>query len=399
MIIYLALLIPFITALVLYFWFSRKTLWWEFAIPISASFLFIVIMKLMIETSQLQCKEYWGSFINRVEYYEAWDEEVSCRHSYDCFCTTDEDGNEDCQTCYMHSYDVDYHSPYWHLITTTGETIGISKSEYERLRKLFSNEFFEELNRDYHSDDGDKYYSAWPKDSAKAVPVTTIHYYENRVKAADQSVFHYREVDTADIRFYGLKEYPVIYDEYKQEAVLGDYTEDGKIANKKFQYINGLLGSKKEVRVFVLIFRNQPVDAALYQESYWSGANMNEFVICIGIDNARNVKWCYPISWTPAEKLKADVKQFVISQDTLNLSLLADYLQPQVDKQFIRRDFKEFDYLTVDPPMWAIILAFILTLGLNLGLSYWIIGNEYEEWEEDDSRRERFNRIRNIFSR
>ena len=382
MIIYFAILIPIITAIVLFLLFKHKTVWWEFAIPLASSFLFIVLMKLIIETSQVQCKEYWGSFISRVEYYEEWDEEVSCRHSYDCNCTTDDEGNESCSTCYEHAYDVDYHSPSWQLVTTIGETISISESEYNRLMKLFGNQKFQELNRDYHSNDGDEYFCTWMRDSIKAVPVTTTHYYENRVKVADQSVFHFKKVDTSDIKRFGLKEYPIVSG-YTQNALLGDFSSDGQLANKKLQYINGLLGHKKEVRVFVLVFPNQPIDAGLYQEWHWSGANMNELVICIGTDKDRNVKWCYPISWTPAEKLKSDVKQFVISQNKLDLCKLADYIQPQINKQFIRKDFKEFDYLTVEPPTWAIVLTYILTIIINVGLSAWIIQNEFQETNED----------------
>lgn len=371
-------MIPIITAIVLFVWFKHKTVWWEFGIPFLCSLGFICIMKMGIESSQVRCKEYWGSFISRIEYFEDWDEEVPCRHSYDCNCVEDEEGHEDCETCYEHSYDVDYHPPHWQLITTTNETIGISESEYNRLAKIFANQKFTELHRDYHSDDGDKYSCSWMGDSIRAFPVTTTHYYENRIKAADQSVFHFQEVDTSDIRRFRLKDYPPILG-YTQDALMGDYSADAQVAGKKLKYINGLLGSKKQVRVFVLVFQNQPIDAALYQEWYWSGANMNELVVCIGTDYSRNVKWCYPISWTPAEKLKSDVKQFVNSQKVLNLSALADYMQVQVNKQFVRKDFKEFDYLTVEPPTWGIVLTYILTVIINGGLSAWIISNEVKE--------------------
>lgn len=379
MIIYFAIFIPIITAIVLLVFFKHKSVWWEFAIPLACSFLFIVLMKLGVESSQVRCKEYYGSFISSIEYLEDWDEEVHCRHSYDCNCTTDDEGHESCSTCYRHAYDVDYHSPHWQLINTLGETISIPESEYNRLKKIFGNEKFTELNRDYHSNDGDKYSCKWMGDSLRAIPVTTDHYYENRIKVADQSVFHFEKVDTSDIKRFGLKEYPPIFEDYKQNVLMGDYTADGQLANKKLQYINGLLGHKKQVRVFVLVFPNQPIDAGFYQEWHWSGANMNEFVICIGTDKDRNVKWVHPISWTPAEKLKSDVKQFVISQNKLDLCKLADYMQGQVNKQFVRKDFKEFDYLTVEPPTWAIVLTYILTILINVGLSAWIISNEFEE--------------------
>jgi hypothetical protein len=163
-------------------------------------------------------------------------------------------------------------------------------------------------------------------------------------------------------------------------AVIGDSAADAKRSDRNFQYINALLGSKKEVRIFILIFVNQPVMAASYQEWYWSGGNMNEFIVCIGIDGQRNVKWCKPLSWTRNEMLKSRVKDFVQSQQKLDLKALGDYMTYWVDREFVRRDFKEFNYLTVEPPGWAVILTYFLTLAVNLGLSLWIIRNEAQNY-------------------
>jgi len=370
MIIYGALLIPFIVAFILYKYFSHQTVWWELFIPLAVTLIFTFSMKALIEVVQVSSKEYWGSFVNRIEYYEAWNEYIHQICTRSC--------GKNCTTTYNCSY-VAYHSPYWQIITTTNETVGISQNEYSRLKTLFGNESFVELNRHYHTNDGDEYISLWKNDSATAIPVTTVHNYENRVKAADQSVFHFTEVNESDKKRFSLKEYPQIKDYYKMQSVIGDSSEEGLLADKKFQYINGLLGHKKEVKIFVLIFQNQPIDAAFYQESYWSGANMNEFVICVGTDKERNVKWCKPISWTRSELLKNEVKNFVQSQTKLNLDSLAEFTKKKVDSEFVRRSFKEFDYLTVDPPMWSVILTYILTLAINIGLSVWIIRNEFEE--------------------
>jgi hypothetical protein len=332
-------------------------------------------MKAIVETVQVSSKEYWGSLISRVEYYEDWNEWITETCSRECCCDSD---GENCSTEPYDCSHSEYHPAVWKIITTTGEVVLISQGEYNRIKGIFGNEKFVDLNRDYYTDDGDEYRSDWKGDSVTAIPVTTLHTYENRVKAADQSVFHYGEVTKAEKEKYSLKEYPEIVGAYKMQSVIGDNSEDAVIADKKISYINGLLGHKKEVRIFVLIFKNQPIEAALYQEWYWSGANMNEFVICIGIDNERNVKWCKPISWTRSEMLKVNVKDFVQSQTKLDLQVVSGYLQEQVDKQFVRRSFKEFDYLTVEPPTWAVIFAYVLTLAINLGLSVYIIGNEHD---------------------
>ncbi|MDD5440193.1 MAG: hypothetical protein PHS37_08410, partial [Candidatus Omnitrophica bacterium] len=85
-----------------------------------------------------------------------------------------------------------------------------------------------------------------PKDSVTAISVTTLHHYENRVKAADQSVFHFKSVSNDDILHYQLKSYPDITNYYEMNGVIGDSSQDAQIANKKIKYINALLGAKKE---------------------------------------------------------------------------------------------------------------------------------------------------------
>jgi hypothetical protein len=376
MIIYGALLIPIITIFVLYKFFSHKTVWWEFGIPLLASFILCISSKAIIEVAQVTSKEYWGSFVERIEYYEEWNEWVTQTCTRSCCC----DGKG--ENCGTETYDCSYcryHPPIWQIITTTGETVDINQYQYSRIKKILGSESFAELNRSYYTIDGDEYYCTWQRDSVRAIPVTTLHHYENRVKVADQSVFHFEKVSDDDIKKYTLKDYPEIKNNYEMDAVIGDSSIDGAMGNKAFQYYNGLLGNKKQVKFFALIFENQPIEAGLYQEWYWSGGNMNEFVICIGIDKQRNVKWCKPISWTPSELLKTKVKDFVQQQKKLNLAEVANYVGKQSEKTFVRKDFKEFDYLTVDPPTWAVILTYLLTIATNVGLSVWIINNEYEE--------------------
>lgn len=374
MLIYLALLIPFVIAFCLYRFYQRSVTWWEYFVPLGVSIILVVSSKAITEHVQVTSKEYWGAFVERIEYYEQWDEWITQTCTRQCCC--DSKG----ENCSLETYDCSYrlyHPAEYQIITTIGESISIGRQQYEQLKSKLKNEVFTDLHRDYYTIDGDMYSCTWDRDSAKAVPVTSLHHYENRVKAADQSVFHFEKVSKEQRERYGIKEYPPITENYKQRAVIGDSSANAAGSDARMQYINGLLGPIKEVRLFVLIYQDQPREAGIYQQWYWSGANMNEFVVCIGIDKSRRVKWCYPFSWTRAEILKTRVKDFVQSQDSLDLNKLADFLQPEIQRSFIRRDFKEFNYLTVEPPVWAIILTFILTLVANIGTTWWIINNEY----------------------
>jgi len=375
MIIYFALLIPVIVALVLYFFYAHKTVWWEFAIPFLASIILVLLLKLAVDTSTVRSEEYWGSMVDRVEYYEKWDEWIDEICYRQCCC--DSKG----QNCSQEPYDCSYkktHKPYWTLINTLGEELSISQREYGRIKRKLGNEKFVNMNRDYYHIDGDMYFSSWGRDSSTAVPVTTLHWYENKIKATDASVFKFLDVDTGDVRRYSLKEYPPILDNYKMESVLGDTGMDARIAEKKMQYINGTLGHSNEMRAFLLVFKNQPMDAAFKQEAYWQGVNMNEFVVCVGIDDDRNVKWCKVLSWTYNRRLKSETQDMVMKQKRLNLRAIADELNVSL-REFQRRDFREFDYLTVEPSLWAIIGCYLLVIAINVGISAWVISNEHSE--------------------
>tara|TARA_R110000868_G_scaffold76573_2_gene220071 strand:- start:12378 stop:13529 length:1152 start_codon:yes stop_codon:yes gene_type:complete len=373
MLIWGAVFIPLLTAVMLLYFFRHETLWWELFIPLLVSLILIGSSKAIIEHVQVTSTEYWGSFVDVVEYYEDWNEYIhqTCTRTVSCGkdCTTTE--TYDC------SY-VQYHSAYWVIRTTTNETVNITQSQYNVLMRKFGNQMFVNLNRNYHTDDGDKYYSVWPKDSILATSVTTKHTYENRVKASDLTLFNLGKVTEEDIIQYDLKSYPKITENYKMVAVLGD-NDIAQFADKKFQYLNGKLGHEKEVKIFVLIFENQPREAGLLQEWLWVGANMNEFVVCVGVDKDRNVTWCHPFSWTRNELLKIETREFVQSQKKLNLTQLASFTGENVKEGFVRRDFEEFNYLTVEPPLWAVGVTYLLTLLVNIGISFWVVSNEFTE--------------------
>lgn len=374
MIIYLALLVPVLAALVLLVFFRHRMAWFEYSIPFVVSVILVVASKAITEGVQTCDKEFWGSNVRLAEYYEDWNEYIhrTCTESYPC--GTDSKGNtEYCTRTYDCSY-VDYHSAYWEIATTSKEVLSISSEEYDRLAQQFGNQEFVELNRNYHTDDGDKYVTAWQDERETARPVVTEHSYENRVQASDD-VFNFPPVSKEDIAFYGLHDYPEVRN-YSCRTILGF---DDALAEKELRFINGDLGPHKQVRVWVVIFNSKPRDAGLLQEAYWKGGNKNEFVVTIGIDSlSRKVQWCYPFSWTEVQRLKIDVRNFVESQNELDLLALADFLETNLTQSFVRKQFADFNYLTVDPPLSAVLLTFVLTILVNLGVSWWAIKNELE---------------------
>jgi len=378
MLIYLALLFPIVTAVLLLAFYRKYLVWWEISIPFVASLVVVIITKWASETSQVRDTEYWGSLVTQAEYYEDWNERVSCRH--DRYCTrtvTDSQGQTRTESYVCgkeHSYDVDYHPAEWLMLTDCKERFSIEQSYYYKLVEQFGNENFVELNRDYHSDDGDKYISVWNGEESSARPVVTLHTYENRVQAS-KSVFNYEAVSDSDKAFYTLFDYPNPKG-YSCNSILGaDYPD----AEKKLRYLNGYLGPKKQLRIWVLVFKNQPRNAGLAQEAYWKGGNKNEFVVCIGITDSNRVAWSHVFSWSEVFDLKADAKNFVESQAKLDLSTIAIWLERNLQNRFVRKQFAEFSYLTVEPSGFAIASGFVIVLLSCVGTGIFVVKNGIEK--------------------
>jgi hypothetical protein len=147
--------------------------------------------------------------------------------------------------------------------------------------------------------------------------------YENRVKCS-KSVFNFAEVDSEDVKAYKLFKYPHNV-EFNYNPILGFY--DPK-ASLKLQKYNAQIGSWKQVHMLILVFKDQPVKAAIMQEGYWKGGNKNEFILCMGIRDT-SISWAKVISWTEVDELKIRVEKEVQGMP-LNMTKIVDYMAGQV---------------------------------------------------------------------
>lgn len=379
MIVWGAFAIPIITSVVLLLGFKHKTVVWEYLVLFAVSIMCVVAFKFASEKVTTTDTEYWGGWIAQAEYFERWDEEVPCKHTKYCTRTVTRSGSDGrthteteqypCGT--LHRYDVDTHPPKWVLTDSNEESQSISSAQFEGLASSWSNRTFVDMRRDYHAIDGDKYLTVWDERDETLVEVTTKHHYENRVQSA-ASIFNFSEVDP---KVWGLYDYPGI-GAWDQCAILGNGGSNTNEADKLLRFWNAKLGHVKQVKMFILVFPSgTTLETGLAQENYWRGGNKNEFILAVGIDSTNKVAWAHVISWTEEDKLKIDVRERALSQETLDLVDLVGYMAGEVHKRFERKPFAEFSYLTVEPPTWAVVLSYVLTLLIDAGLGAWIVLN------------------------
>lgn len=330
----------------------------------------IFLSKIAAEASLTRDKEFLNYHVTQVEYYEPWNEEVPCRHPVYCTRTvthTNSDGTtytttESYECGREHLYDVDYHSERYSALLNNRSSLSISKDFYLSYKKLWNNNTFKDLHRNYHSIDGDMYFTTYDQDTLHVLSYTRESSYENRVQVAS-SIYNFQSIDSATKANYKLYDYPDGGKQYRY--ILGD---NNKEANLIMQYYNGKYGIVKKFHGMILVFKDVDQTAAFKQESYWKGGNFNEFILCVGIDSKTNdIMWGKVISWTPNERLKVDVESDVVLMKKYNIGKISRYLGGKLSTSFERRHLEEFSYITIEPSgkavMWTFIITFLVTGG------------------------------------
>lgn len=370
--LYWALLIPVATAAVLFVIFKHKTAWWEYLVPTGVSLIVILFFHLGVSISNTSDTEYWSGIVTKAEHYESWDEWIDKTCSSSCCC--DEDGFNCITTYYDCSY-VRNHPEYWRITDSNGLTRNVSKTTYDKLATKFGNETKVDMKRRYHKNDGDMYVSMWPKTDVTLECMVTSHSYENRTQTNNEE-FSFEVIDSADIADYNLRNYPSI-NGYSQLNLLGSIENKSKY-NRQLELLNAKLGKKKQVKVFFIVFNNEAREAGFKQEQLWKGGNKNEFVVCIGLDNTGYVEWCHPFSWEDDETTRVNVQNYVQDiQGPADMGEIINFTYAEVEENFTRKQFEDFSYISVVPTSGQVLWTFIITLLVNLGISIWLIRNEF----------------------
>ena len=120
--------------------------------------------------------EYQGYYVTNIRYYESWNEYIhkTCSRSRRV-------GKKTVTTYYDCSY-VKNHSEYFTKVLNNNSEIEISQKYYNYLKNLWNtHNSFVELNRNYHSKDGDMYECSWDNLVKNCQNVTFENIYENKI--------------------------------------------------------------------------------------------------------------------------------------------------------------------------------------------------------------------------
>lgn len=283
------------------------------------------------------------------------------------------------------------------------------------------------------------YQTSWDGSDNTRKAYVSQHSYVNKVKASDLSIFNIRIITDEQADSMKLFKYPEYNgggfftntEGLEYPTILGGNVS--KETQEKFKRLNGKFGNTNQLRLWILIFENKPMSIAEYQENYWVKGNKNELIICIG-KKGDEILWSKAFSWSHSAELTAAVQNEVMNLYTYRDSVIKrnipavvpttkeikgkilgksgeklpnvlpipqqviadstikvksayprlteetwnnyyNYLNQNLN-QFKRRQFKEFNYLTVEPSTGAVIFIYVLVLLISLGVNIWVITNE-----------------------
>ncbi len=374
--IWLALLIPLIAIVILVVFYSKHMNIIEYLVVFLVPIICILIGKGCSVSNQTKDTEYWNSYGINAVYEEAWSESWVELETY---TTTDSKGNTEIHTRLVNK--TAYHPEQWTLNDNINSSYSISEKYFNELCVKWGNKKFKELNRGSHTShtitkDGDAYVTDYDNIFDHIVSVCKKHNYENRVQCSG-SVFNFQKVSKETMTQYGLFDYPK-ENKFNFNPIMGYHDI---CASEKLQRFNALNGKEKQLHMMLLVFMYQPLEAGLFQESYWKGGNKNEFILCVGLSDT-NITWTKVISWTENEELKIKTAREIKEMKEFDVVKIVNYMGERIPPMFVRKHFKDFNYITIQPTTTATIITFIITLLVTIGISFMCIYNDDDCFKE-----------------
>jgi hypothetical protein len=375
--IFLNMAIPLIAIVLLLIFFRKKVTLWEYAIVLGIPLIVIFICKFISITSQVNTHEIWNAHITEVKYYECWETWVHETCSRQVSYGTDSKGNTQYRTEYYDCSHCDFHPEHYDAYDNLGNEHNVSAAQFEQYCKLWNNRTFVPLHRNinYHwscGRDGNMYQTVYDNNFDHTVPTVSQHTYVNKVKCS-RSVFNFQEVSKEDKIAYGLYDYPSL-NEWNYNPIVG-YNNPN--ASLRLQRYNSILGAYKKVHMLIMVFKGKAYTSALMEEAYLKGGNKNEFILCIGTKDSL-IAWTKVISWTDKTECKIRVEREVKELSKLDMVKTVDIMANEVKIGFVKKSFKDFDYITVEPTDTAVFITCILTILITIGLCIYVVNNEID---------------------
>jgi hypothetical protein len=210
-------------------------------------------------------------------------------------------------------------------------------------------------------------------------PVSKSSSFTNYVKAVPESLFHFTHISPKFAQT--LPEYPSdIYDIYRINRVIpvGVAVPDIALWNQELSHMLGELGPSKRVNAVVVIVNTADVNYINSLKTKWLNGKKNDVVVVIGTSKYPAIDWVQVMSWTDHELFKVQLRDEIFNLKTVDRTAVIGVMSSNITKSFIPKDFKDFEYLKyeIDPPLWVLWLAALLSIITSAWLSRYFYINQ-----------------------
>ena len=211
-------------------------------------------------------------------------------------------------------------------------------------------------------------------------PTSVEHDYNNYIKANPQSILR----RTGATQKFGdlIPEYPKVFDYYRADeflfmhvAVLADVKYK---ANMALRIVNATLGAKKQLNIIIVVAKTSDLQYAEALRESWLGGKKNDIVVIIGAQNFPDLSFVSVISWSKSEEMKLAIRDHIMELKQFDVEKVLNIVKTEADKKFVRREMKDYEYLmaSVEPPVWALILIFVLGLAASIFMTWYFLNND-----------------------
>lgn len=283
---------------------------------------------------------------------------VSCQHSYQCNCYTSCSGTGSnrtctriCQTCYEHSYDVDWR--VYHDISMMGSNINIRRVDRRGVTEP----------------------PRWTRVEV-GEPFSMEHSYPDYIQLAPNSLFYKENVNTVPEYQETIPRYPFVRNVYDTVNILK--THDFSFLNLT-EWNDTLRNHLKEwspeqhVNVIFMFTKHDRMFAE-YLKNEWQNGRKNDAVIVVNIDSELNPEWVEVFSWSKEKYFNSIVKAELANLDQFTVDNVFNVLDTNIE-HFERRPMEEFEYLKWEREYawWQVMIVLLLQFGGNITISYLIV--------------------------
>lgn len=328
------------------FVFLKGITWKEFLVQVLAQVLIAGASAGLVYCVNTSDVEVWNGRVTSKA-----SEHVSCSHSYSCNCRQECTGSgkdqrcsQVCDTCYEHSYDVD-----WNVFTSNGEQVEIDRIDRQGV---------DEPPRFTQVQIGE--------------PTAVRHTYTSYIKAAPDTLFRHQGLKD---RYAGsIPDYPGrVYDYYRMDRLVasGVGVPNPVEWNATLSEVNADLGAPRQANIIV-VFTNQPRDWYYALEETWIGGKKNDIVLVVGVDQALSPIWVEVMAWTIDPTFKVKLRDDMLAQGALTPKKVADALRRNVLTYHKRKPMKDFEYLkaSIVPSTTQWVITLILGILSAIGLAW-----------------------------